>query len=127
MSICTLGLAGFAYLSESTPLWLIILLLVWVGLGFAAFSSPNMNTIMSSVDRSRYGLASGSAATMRVVGQIFGMTITTLFFAGMFGNEAVKSVSDDVFISALNWGFLTFSLISMAGIYFSYYRGKMNR
>jgi EmrB/QacA subfamily drug resistance transporter len=126
MSMCTIGLVGFAFLSATTPLWVIVSLLVWVGFGFAAFSSPNMNTIMSSVDRTRYGLASGSASTMRVVGQIVGMTITTLFFAGMFGHEAIKTVPDRVFLSALNWGFVTFSLISIVGIYFSYHRGKMN-
>jgi EmrB/QacA subfamily drug resistance transporter len=127
MSMCTIGLIGFAFLSATTPVWFIIALLVWVGFGFAAFSSPNMNTIMSSVDRTRYGSASGSASTMRVVGQIISMTITTLFFAGIFGHDAIKTVPDYLFLKALHFGFVTFTLISIAGIYFSYYRGKMER
>ena len=127
MTMCTLGLAAFAFLTGTTPVWLIVALLFWVGLGFAFFSSPNMNTIMSSVQPNQLGLASGSAATMRVVGQIVSMTIATLFFAGMMGNQAIESVPDNLFLKAMKWGFISFSIISVAGIYFSYNRGKMNR
>ena len=127
MTMCTIGLAAFAFLTGTTPVWLIVALLFWVGLGFAFFSSPNINTIMSSVQKNQLGLASGSAATMRVVGQIVSMTIATLFFAGMMGNQAIESVPDNLFLKAMKWGFISFSIISLAGIYFSYYRGKMNR
>lgn len=127
MAVCTTGLAAFAFLTETTPVWIITGLLLWVGLGFALFSSPNMNTIMSSVDRSRYGIASGTSATMRVVGQIVSMTIATLFFSVWFGNQALDQVPGHLFISAMRWGFLTFSLISLAGIYFSLNRGQVNR
>jgi EmrB/QacA subfamily drug resistance transporter len=127
MSMCTLGLAAFATLSVATPIWLIVLLLIWVGLGFALFSSPNMNTIMSSVNRTQYGLASGTAATMRVIGQIVSMTIATLFFAGILGNQSVEIAPSRLFISTVRWGFVTFSIISIAGIYFSYNRGRMSR
>ncbi len=127
MTMCSLGLAAFAFLDASTPVWLIVILLVWVGLGFAFFSSPNMNTIMSSVAKTQYGLASGSAATMRVLGQIVSMTIATLFFAGMLGGQAIELVSNQLFVSVMKWGFISFSLISVVGIYFSYNRGKMSR
>ncbi|MEE4285349.1 MAG: MFS transporter [Mariniphaga sp.] len=127
MAMCTIGLAAFAFLTGTTPVWLIVALLLWVGLGFAFFSSPNMNTIMSSVHRNQLGLASGSAATMRVVGQIVSMTIATLFFAAVMGNQAIDSVPDNLFLKAMKWGFISFSIISLAGIYFSFNRGKMNR
>jgi MFS family permease len=127
MSICTTGLAAFAFLGAGTPVWVIIAGLAWVGFGFALFSSPNMNTIMSAVDRTRYGLASGVSATMRVVGQIVSMTVATLFFAAFLGKQAVETVPDHLFILAVRWAFLTFALISIVGIYFSYQRGKLNR
>ncbi|RXQ91037.1 MFS transporter [Ancylomarina salipaludis] len=127
MGMCTLGLLAFAFLSNTTPVWSIVSILIWVGLGFAFFSSPNMNTIMSSVDKRQYGLASGSAATMRVIGQIVSMTIASLFFAAMFGNQAILEVPNALFMTAMKWGFITFSLICLSGIYFSFNRGKMNR
>ncbi|MDD4426709.1 MAG: MFS transporter, partial [Mariniphaga sp.] len=127
MTMCTLGLVAFSLLTPATPIGIIVGLLVWVGLGFAFFSSPNMNTIMSSVGKNQLGLASGSAATMRVIGQITSMTIATLFFAGMLGREAFDSLSDQEFIKAVKWSFLCFSVISSAGIYFSYNRGSVVR
>ncbi|HCE56746.1 MAG TPA: MFS transporter [Prolixibacteraceae bacterium] len=127
MTMCTIGLAAFAFLTESTPIALIVILLFWVGTGFALFSSPNMNTIMSSVQKNQLGLASGSASTMRVVGQITSMTIATLFFAILFNKQAVETVSNPLFLKALKFGFITFATISVAGIYFSFNRGKMSR
>ena len=127
MTMCTIGLAAFAFLSETTPIALIVILLFWVGTGFALFSSPNMNTIMSSVQKTQLGLASGSASTMRVVGQITSMTIATLFFAVLFNKQAVETVANPLFLKALKLGFITFATISLAGIYFSFNRGKMTR
>lgn len=127
MSMCTLGLISFSLINASTPVWMIVISLLWVGLGFAFFSSPNMNTIMSSVNQHQYGLASGSASTMRVIGQIISMTIATLFFAGMFGGQSIETVPDAVFLKAVKWGFISFSFLSMAGIWFSYNRGKIKR
>jgi len=127
MTMCSMGLVAFAFFTDTTPVWLIVLILIWVGLGFAFFSSPNMNTIMSSVDKTQYGLASGSAASMRVIGQIISMTIVTLFFAGLFDGKAIDAVPDTLFLTAMKWGFISFSLLSISGIYFSYNRGKMNR
>jgi EmrB/QacA subfamily drug resistance transporter len=127
MTICTLGLAAFAFLSESTPIGIIVFLLLWVGLGFALFSSPNMNTIMSSVDKTQLGLASGTSSTMRVVGQIISMTIATIFFAVFFQKQSVEIVSNPIFLKALKMGFITSAIISLAGIYFSFSRGKLER
>ena len=127
MGLCTLGLGSFALLSEITPIGLIIILLAGVGMGFALFSSPNMNTIMSSVDRSQYGLASGTASTMRVLGQIASMTIAALFFSAIFGKMTIMEVPAPLFMKAMKWGFAVFALISATGIYFSWNRRKVSR
>lgn len=119
MTMCSIGLAAMAFLTADTPHWIIVSILLWVGLGFALFSSPNMNIIMSSVDRSQYGQASGSAASMRIIGQIISMTIVTLLFAGMFSGKGINDVTNPIFLKAMKWGFLTFAGISLVGIYFS--------
>lgn len=124
MTMCSIGLAAMAFLTGDTPHWVIVVILLWVGLGFALFSSPNMNIIMSSVDRSQYGQASGSAASMRIIGQIISMTIVTLLFAGMFDGKGIEQVPNPTFLKAMKWGFLTFAGISLIGIYFSIVREK---
>lgn len=122
MTMCTIGLICLSFLTAITPIWIIVSILILLGLGFALFSSPNMNTIMSSVDKTQYGLASGSAATMRVVGQIISMTIATLFFAGIIGNQSIQEAPDILFLEVIKWGFVSFSILSVFGIYFSYKR-----
>lgn len=127
MSMCTVGLAAFAFLQANTPLPIIVGILLWVGLGFALFSSPNMNTIMSSVDRSAYAQASGTAATMRVVGQITSMTIATFFFALLLGKTQMEAADPKLFLQAQRQAFLVFAALGLAGIYFSWWRGRLDR
>ena len=127
MAMCSAGLFAMSFFTAATPLWLIVSILIWEGLGFAFFSSPNMNTIMSSVDKSRYGQASGTASSMRIFGQIVGMTTVTFFFAFYFGDKSVTGVDDNIFLTAMQRGFITFALVSLIGIYFSFSRGNVER
>jgi len=127
MALCSTGLLSFAFLEADTPLWFIVVTLIWVGFGFALFSSPNMNTIMSSVEKSDYGLASGTASTMRVLGQITSMTVVTILFAVLFDGQTIEQIDNSLFIKMTRLGFALFSVICFAGIYFSYNRGKIVR
>ena len=127
MAMCSIGLALLAFLSHDTPIAYIVGVLIWVGLGFALFSSPNMNTIMSSVERKQYGQASGLASSMRVFGQIISMSIITLLISINFGNQSVEAVSDILFLNALKWGFMIFAIIGILGIYFSFFRGNVKK
>jgi MFS family permease len=101
--------------------------LIWVGLGFALFSSPNMNTIMSSVERKQYGQASGLASSMRVFGQIISMSIITLLISINFGSQSVEAVPNALFLKALKWGFMIFAIIGIPGIFFSFFRGNVEK
>lgn len=127
MAMCTTGLGMLAFLGPTTAIWIIVAILIWVGLGFALFSSPNMNTIMSSVERRQYGQASGLASSMRVFGQIISMSIVTLIFSLLFGSRSIEEVPNPVFLQAMRWGFIIFSLIGLPGIYFSFNRGNLKR
>jgi EmrB/QacA subfamily drug resistance transporter len=125
MAICSSGLAMLALIGSQTPIWVIIAILVWVGLGFALFSSPNMNTIMGSVMHSHYGQASGLAASMRVFGQIISMSVVTLLFTLYFGDLTVEAVEEHTFLTTMRIGFCIFALIGIPGIFFSYNRGDL--
>ena len=127
MTLCSIGLAAFAFLNENTPEGLIIAILVVVGLGFALFSSPNMNTIMSSVRKDQYGLASGISSTMRVFGQMVSMTVITLFFAFFFGKAQISDIPNDVFIRTISIVFGIFAAICASGIWISFHRGNIKR
>jgi len=68
MGITASGLVLLCFISETTPDYLIVLLLLLMGIGFGLFSSPNSNAIMSSVEKRHLGVASGVVGTMRMVG-----------------------------------------------------------
>lgn len=127
MTMAVTGLTIFAFLSQTTPIRAIVLNLLFVGLGFALFSSPNMNTIMSSVKPHQYGLASGLAASMRVFGQIISISIITLLISFNFGDSSIEIISDQLFLKVMRTAFLLFAAIGIPGILFSFFRGKINR
>ena len=127
MSFCALGLFLFSFLNESSSLIFIAFTLVIVGIGFGFFSSPNMNTIMSSVQKTQYGIASGVSASMRVIGQIVSMTIVTFFIAYYLGDVNIMEVNNHIFIKTIHVVFMVFGIIASVGIYFSLARGKLQK
>ena len=125
MLISAIGLFLFAFLNEQTSLYYIITVLLSMGIGFGLFSSPNMNTIMSSVDKKQLGIASGTSATMRVIGQMVSMTIATLIFSFYFNSQQISNVSNSDFIASIHLAFIISGIICLAGIYFSNSRGNL--
>jgi MFS family permease len=84
MVVAAVGTLQLGLLPSPAPLWRIILALCFVGLGMAAFSSPNSSSVMGSVKRSELSLASGFLGTMRTAGQ--GISI------GLLGAIAASSL-----------------------------------
>ncbi len=127
MALTGIGLVYFIFLSSATPLWLIVGNLALLGFGFAFFSSPNMSGIMGSVERRQYGLASGTVATMRLLGQMCSMTTATVFLALFVGREQIKPENYPSFMISMRTCFIFFVVLCMAGIAFSLFRGKMRK
>ncbi len=126
MAVTCLGIFFLVFLHESTSLVNILLPLAILGLGFALFSSPNTNAIMSSVEKSSYGLASGMVATMRLTGQTASMGIVLALFAVFIGqNRIVPQIFPD-FMKSMRAGFIIFCLLCAAGAAASMARGKIH-
>ena len=127
MSITTLGLFVFIFLGEEFSLGLLISNLIFLGIGFGLFSSPNTNAIMSSVDKQFYGVASGAMGTMRLVGQMFSMGIAMLLFSLFIGREPLTPENAEGILQSMQFAFILFSGLCFLGIFASMARGKMNR
>jgi MFS family permease len=125
MGITSLGLAYFVFLGPATSLWLIGGNLGLLGFGFALFSSPNMSAIMGSVERRQYGLASGTVATMRLLGQMCSMTLVTVFLALFIGKEEILVANYPLFLESLRLCFALFVVLCGLGLGFSLFRGKV--
>ena len=127
MALSTLGLLALAFIHESTSLWLIMVILPLMGLGFALFSSPNTNAVMSSVEPRFYGVASSTLGTMRLIGQSICMAIATLIISIYVGQTPLNAASHTSIINTLRTAFFTFTILSFLGVFASLARGKVHQ
>ena len=127
MSVTVLGLIFFGFIGPNTSNEMIVLVLACLGIGFALFSSPNMNAIMSSVEKRYLGIASGTVATMRLLGQMVSMAIAMVVFAIFIGREPITPANYSEFLKSVRISFLIFSLLCTLGILFSLMRGELRK
>ena len=125
MLISSGGLFMLSFVNAQTPVSLIVVFLILMGTGFGLFSSPNMNTIMSSVGKHQLGIASGTSATMRVVGQMVSMMIATLVFSFYFPGSHIQEVDNVLFMGSIKVLFMISGTICLAGVFFSDSRGNL--
>ena len=125
MALTGLGLLQLVFLSPASPLPYIIGILLMLGLGFALFSSPNMNAIMSSVEKRHLGIASGAVATMRLLGQMLSMATATVVFAIILGSSRITASNPLQFLKSQRVLFLIFVVLCGVGLLFSIYRGSL--
>jgi MFS family permease len=126
MGFTAIGLALFAFLGEGTPLWFIVTNLVLIGFGFALFSSPNTNAVMSSIDRRSYGVGSAMLGTMRLTGQMLSMGLVMVVFVLFMGRVRIVPSAYPLFLKSLRIIFVVSSLLCSAGIFASLTRGALH-
>lgn len=125
MIFATLGLTIFIFLNEKTTLGFIVTGLIILGFGFALFSSPNTNAVMSSVEKKFYGVASATLGTMRLVGQMFSLGITTLVFDVHIGHRQITPEYYPLFLQSTKISFTIFAILCCLGIFASLIRGRL--
>jgi MFS family permease len=125
MAFTTAGLVIFIFVNEATPLGIIIGNLVLMGFGFALFSSPNTNAVMSSAPNTAYGVASATLATMRQVGMTFSMGVTMLMFALYMGRVQITPEHYPLFQQSMKTSFIIFAIVCFGGVFASLARGKV--
>ena len=125
MALTALGLFLLAWIGKDTSLVYITSTLLILGFGFAMFSSPNMNAIMSSVEKRYLGIASGTVATMRLIGQMGSMAISMVMFAVIIGRVEIAPENYPQFIRCVNLSFSIFFVLCIVGVFFSLFRGEL--
>jgi MFS family permease len=127
MALTAVGLAGLAAALGVPHVGPVVLLLVVTGLGFALFSSPNTNAVMSSVDRRDYGMAASSLSTMRLTGQALSMAVVGLLLSVYVGNAKVDTVDPARLIAAGQVAFVVFGVMCGSGVVASLARGNVRK
>ena len=124
MGLTATGLILLCFIKETTPNWIIVLLLLLMGIGFGLFSSPNSNAIMSSVEKRHLGVASGAVGTMRMVGQMMSMGIAMMLLSLYIGKQTINPSTYPGLIAGMRTGFIIFSVLSFFGIFASLARNE---
>ena len=125
MGLTTIGLGLLIFLGQNTAIEFILVSLAILGFGFALFSSPNTNAIMSSVNKRFYGVASATLATMRQIGMTFSMGIAMLIFALFIGRVEITTEYYPSFLAGMKVAFVIFAALCFGGIFASLARGRL--
>ena len=125
MGLTTIGLGLLIFLGQNTAIEFILVSLAILGFGFALFSSPNTNAIMSSVNKRYYGVASATLATMRQIGMTLSMGIAMLIFALFIGRVEITTEYYPSFLAGMKMAFVIFAALCFGGIFASLARGRL--
>jgi EmrB/QacA subfamily drug resistance transporter len=124
MALTSASLFFFIFLNKNSGLGFIVGCLIVLGLGFALFSSPNTNAVMSSVEKKFYGVASATLGTMRLVGQMTSMGIAMMLFALYIGRVKITPEYYALFLKSSKTAFIIFAVLCAGGVFASLARGR---
>jgi EmrB/QacA subfamily drug resistance transporter len=127
MACTCLAISLLALISADSGLPYIVFTLFLLGFGFALFSSPNTNAVMSSVEKAYYGVASGTVGTMRLVGQMFSMGMAMMIFAILIGKVAITPALYPQFLNSVKTALAINATLCFMGIFLSLARGQVPR
>ena len=89
-------------------------------------SAPNVSAIMGCVERRCYGIAAGTVATMRMIGQMFSMGIAMLLVAVFVGRVQITPSQHAGLLPAMRVAFGVFAVLCLGGVYASLARGRLH-
>jgi hypothetical protein len=126
MGITTLGVFLLSFLGPRTATGLVVANLLLLGFGFAFFSSPNSNAVMSSLDRRQLGIGSGILGTMRLLGQNVSMGIVMMLFALYdLDRRSIGANLQGRFVPCMHAIFWVCSGLGVLGVLASLVRGRV--
>jgi MFS family permease len=125
MGVTVVGLLLLVFLGPETGVGFIIGSMAVLGFGFALFSSPNTNAVMSSVEKKSYGVASGTLGTMRQTGMMFSMALVMILFSTIIGRVQITPEYYSSFLKCLKITFVVSAILCSGGVFASLARGRL--
>lgn len=126
MGFCVAGLTLFFLVETDTSLTYILAALVLSGFGFALFSSPNTNAVMSCVEKKDYSIANSILSTMRTFGQSSSMAVVTIVVGMTMGNRALSDAGTADLVHTMHIIFGIFIVLCLIGVALSMQRRKIS-
>lgn len=125
MAITSFAVLMIIFLEVEANFYYIGAILILLGLGYALFSAPNTNAIMSSVPPKNRGEASGMISVVRQVGMMTSMGIAMCCISIIMGSTDNLNPSNyDEFIEVIRAVFTICLGMCLVGTFASWFRGK---
>jgi MFS family permease len=125
MATTTAALGLLSLVGPEPALPRILAGLLLLGVGFALFSSPNTNAILSAVGRESYGVAAGILGTMRVTGQMLSMGFALLLVSVHLGGARISPAMHGALLEVVRTGFAVLAGLCLLGTFASAARGRV--
>lgn len=125
MGCTAAGLFALSFLSGETSYGQIIMRLIFVGLGFALFSSPNTSAALGAVERRHLGTATATIGTMRLIGQVLSMGIMMFVMSVTIGKGTIVPEQYPAFEHMMVLLLRLFTLLCIGGLILSALRGNV--
>jgi len=123
-TVYCIALIMFTLFDKNAYMWQIVLASGIMGIGNGLFQSPSNNAIMTSVNKTELGIASGILALSRNMGNILGVAVTiTLFetFRNILANNGQIYTNAFLYSYKITMGFgIIFGLTCLSFAYFAY-------
>ncbi len=119
IGISAAGLLMLSFVTKETSYFYIVTALLILGFGFGMFSSPNTNSVMSSVEKRFLGIASATVSTMRTTGMMFSMAVAALSIHVFMGDAKINVGNLDSFMLSMRTVIITFTFLCIVGIFSS--------
>lgn len=122
-------------LTEHSSLALVIPTLMLLSCGTGLFNTPNNSSILSAVERSRYGVVSSLTQLMRNTANVTSVSLATTIVVTTMASQGFEpslgTVSAEggtavarAFVSGLHRAFLILGSLLLVGIVLSYFKGE---
>jgi MFS transporter, DHA2 family, multidrug resistance protein len=93
MTLVTVALAGFVFVTASAPIWVAAALFGLMGIGMANVMPPATESIMSTLPREKAGVGSAVSNTIRQVGGALGVAILGSVLAAVYRSRIADALA----------------------------------
>jgi MFS family permease len=119
MLFCVAGVGWASTFDAFTSLFSVSGMLVLLGIGVALFASPNMKTIMQSVSKRQYGVATAVTGQMRTVGMTASMVAISMAISFIVGDRVLDAETFGPFNQAMTMVLRGSCLVGVLGMVLS--------
>ena len=124
ITVSAVTLVAMSFLGEGVAVGIVVLVLLFHGIGSGLFEAPNISAIMGSASQERLGLASASVAVSRQIGLALGIAVGSAIFVARREVFEVSHSSAGAVVQGFQDAVLFMAAAAGIGILVAALRGK---